>query len=113
MRDIEKRISFKCKILDLKNSYFPQAKFKIIKERLNFLKIRVIFQEKVFLDIYYNSSNDRIDFVLIKDGKRIFGYDNLGGWHKHPFENPFKHKRCKKPEIMDIFKEIRDIIAIL
>ena len=50
------------------------------------------------------------DFALIERGKRIFGCDNLGGWHIHPFRNPDEHERCEEPEIEDIFKTVRNII---
>jgi hypothetical protein len=54
--------------------------------------------------------NDRTDFALIKNGKRIFGCDNLGGWHIHPLRNPDEHESCKEPEIEDIFKKVKNII---
>ena len=30
-------------------------------------------------------------FALIRQGKRIFGADNTGGWHTHPFHSPEQH----------------------
>jgi len=97
----------------MKTKYFPNSEIEILRERLNFLKLRIKFRERLYFDIYYNSSNDRIDFALIMEGKRTFGYDNLGGWHKHPVENPEMHKYCEKPDIEEVFREIRDIISDL
>jgi len=32
-------------------------------------------------------------FALIQNDGRIFGADNTGGWHLHPFGDPEKHQR--------------------
>jgi hypothetical protein len=96
---IEKREKFRSRVESLRDKYFPQSNLRIINERMNFLKMRIFFREELFLDIYYNSMNDRTDFALIEHGKGIFGCDNLGGWHIHPFNNPDRHESCKEPEI--------------
>jgi hypothetical protein len=46
----------------------------------------------------------RLDFTTIKDDQRIFGYDNAGGWHYHPVENPDSHEPCPKPTLGEIFE---------
>jgi hypothetical protein len=60
-----------------KDRLFPTSKLMIIRERMNFLKLRLELKENVFIDIYFNAENGRKDFALISGGKRIFGYDNL------------------------------------
>ena len=32
-------------------------------------------------------------YALIDKGQRIFGADNTGGWHYHPFHDPTRHDR--------------------
>lgn len=110
---IEERDKFREKIEATKEQYFPHGELKILNERLNFLKIRISFKEGLFMDIYYNSANNRTDYALIEHGKRVFGCDNLGGWHIHPFENPQEHKRCDEPEIEEVFEMIMDVIERL
>lgn len=87
--------SFLEEIERVKSRFFPS---------LNLIIIRNLF------DTYYNAENDRKDFAIIYQGKRILGYDNLGEWHKHPFENPNSHLKCEEPEIEEIFREILDIL---
>jgi len=53
-----------------------------------------------------------IDFALIMEGKRTFGYDNLGGWHKHPVENPEMHKYCEKPDIEGFSEKLERLYPI-
>jgi hypothetical protein len=77
------------------------------------VKVRIELEEDILFDIYYNAENDRKDFAIIYKEKRILGYDNLGEWHKHPFENPNDHLKCEEPDIEEIFREIVDILGKL
>ncbi|MBI4745064.1 MAG: hypothetical protein HY786_00600 [Deltaproteobacteria bacterium] len=55
------------------------------------LKVRAVLNESIFIDVFYNAETCKYSFALIRDNKRIFGADNLRGWHIHPFENPDEH----------------------
>jgi hypothetical protein len=44
-----------------------------------------------FIDAFYNDRTDTLAFALIEHGTRIFGSDNAGGWHIHPFDDPERH----------------------
>lgn len=63
--------------------------------------------------VRYNARNERTDFALIKNNRRIIGYDNLKQWHYHPYEDPSKHIPCEKPSINTIFYEIRKVVDFL
>lgn len=52
------------------------------------ISIRVPLTVGNFIDIFYNRQSDRIAYALIESGNRIFGADNTGGWHIHPFDDP-------------------------
>jgi len=39
-------------------------------------KIRTVYNDNLFLDIYYNPHNNRYDISLIFNNKRILGWDN-------------------------------------
>ncbi|MGR3317701.1 MAG: hypothetical protein ACUZ8O_04405 [Candidatus Anammoxibacter sp.] len=43
------------------------------------LKAKVYLEENLFIALRYNARNERIDFALIHNNKRVFGYDNLKG----------------------------------
>jgi hypothetical protein len=45
-----------------------------------------------FIDAFFNEQTGTIAFALIQNDARIFGADNTGGWHLHPFENPETHQ---------------------
>ena len=49
----------------------------------------------------------------IKDNKRIFGYDNLGGWHYHPLNKLDEHVKCKEPSLKFVLKEMSAVIKAL
>ncbi len=74
------------------------------------LKVNLHFGERLFLAVRFNARNGRIDFALIRNEKRIYGCDNLGSWHYHPYENPAQHIPCEPPTI-DSF--IQDLHALL
>jgi len=102
--------SFLEEIERVKSRFFPSLNLIIIRKRINFIKVRIELEQDILFDTYYNAENDRKDFAIIYQGKRILGYDNLGEWHKHPFENPDSHLKCEEPEIEEIFREILDIL---
>ena len=55
------------------------------------INIRIDLTVAGYIDIFYNQESDRIAYALIRDGQRIYGADNTGGWHFHPFDNPAQH----------------------
>ena len=89
---------------------FPEASFAVVEKRKYLLKIRVGFSEKTFIDIFYNPKNDRTDFALMRNEQRIFGYDNLGGWHRHPAEDPQSHIPCDEPLIDQVLQEMKSLV---
>lgn len=72
-------------------------------------KANVYLGNDLFIAVRYNARNERTDFALIRNDKRIFGYDNLKEWHYHPFEEPENHIPCEKPSIARIISEIQKI----
>jgi hypothetical protein len=78
------------------------------------LKVRIFLKKKnVFIDVFFNSDTDRIAYALIMDNKRIYGADNTGGWHVHPFDNPKEHVKEEEIPFADFLKEVEDIFTKL
>ncbi|MGR3218247.1 MAG: hypothetical protein ACUZ8H_00330 [Candidatus Anammoxibacter sp.] len=73
------------------------------------LKANVHLEENLFIALRYNARNERIDFALIHNNKRVFGYDNLKEWHYHPYTNPAKHIFCESPSIDKIVSDIKEV----
>ncbi len=55
------------------------------------IKVRVELIDGYFIDAFFNEVSGRTAFALIEKGDRIFGADNAGGWHIHPFISPSDH----------------------
>ena len=59
----------------------------------NALRLRMIIDETLFIQVYANSKKNKCNFALISLGQRILGRDSEGGsWHQHPFEFPESHQ---------------------
>ena len=58
---------------------------------VTWLHLRAHLADGSFADAFYNEATGKTAFALIKSERRIFGADNTGGWHWHPFETPDSH----------------------
>ncbi|MBI4379361.1 MAG: hypothetical protein HY578_09725 [Nitrospinae bacterium] len=101
--DIE---DFLKELISLQHELLSGYRIDIVYKRIDKISLRIPIISTLFIDIYANTDTKRYDFSLIKDNKRIFGYDNLGGWHYHPLNKPDNHIKCKKPSLRHILKEI-------
>ena len=64
--------------------------------------------EELFTEVYFNAENQRQSYALISKGQRVFGCDNLFGWHYHPQENPDQHNFCQiEPSLEEIFAQLK------
>jgi hypothetical protein len=86
---------------------FPAATLSVVERGKYRLKIRIELNTQTFIDIFYNPCNGRTDFALIHNDRRMFGYDNLGGWHRHSLEAPEAHTACDEPSVRQVFQEMR------
>jgi hypothetical protein len=92
----------------LKN-HFTGYKIQFLIRTPKSLKANIHLDKDLFIALRYNARNERIDFALIHNNQRIFGYDNLKEWHSHPYENPSRHNICDKPSIDKIISDIRKV----
>ena len=56
-----------------------------------FINLRIDLLAGGFVDAFYNEQTSTTAFALVRDGQRVFGADNTGGWHVHPFADPDQH----------------------
>lgn len=92
----------------LKN-HFTGYKIQFLIRTPKSLKANIRLDKNLFLVLRYNARNGRMDFALIQNNKRIFGYDNLKRWHYHPYENPSEHIICDKPSVDKIISDIKKV----
>jgi len=100
---------------EIKNAskkFFPLVMLQYDIVRNTHLHVRITFQQDLFIDIYANSETGRKDFALIHKNERIYGIDNLKGWHYHPFGEVGKHVPCEEPSVKEVFENMKNIIEI-
>ena len=83
----------------------------VLNRRFNFLKARIAIEKKLFIDVYCNVMNGRLSFALILEGERVFGYDKVKTWHRHPFEDSSQHVPCAEPTLEQVFSEMAEVIS--
>jgi hypothetical protein len=45
----------------------------------------------------------------VEHGRRIYGVDNLGGWHEHPLDRPEEHRPCAEPTLDSFLRVVQAI----
>ena len=103
--------AFQAKVQDLAGQYFPTSKPELQEANPLRLEMRIVLSSDLFIDIFYGVSKKRIDFALIKATERIFGIDNLNGWHRHPFGGVKRHEAIEEPTLEEVFSEIKSVTA--
>jgi hypothetical protein len=83
----------------------PGATVQRVDRTIIAVKLRVDLNEDRFIDVFFNSRSQRLDLAVIEHGRRLFGYDNLGGWHCHPPDSPDRHEPCAEPELESFVRE--------
>jgi hypothetical protein len=58
---------------------------------ITWLRLRSYLLDESFIEAIFNETTQKMAFARIKDGIRIFGADNTGGWHWHPQGMPDEH----------------------
>ena len=103
--------AFQAKVQNLALQHFSTSKLEFQEANALRLRMRIILSSNLFIDVFYGVSKERIDFALIKETERIFGIDNLNGWHRHPFGAVEQHQAIKEPTLEKIFSEIKSVTA--
>jgi hypothetical protein len=83
----------------------PSTVVQRVSRTIIAIKLRVDLGEHRFIDVFFNARNQRVDLAVIEHGERIFGYDNLGGWHRHPHDAPERHEACAEPSFETFIRE--------
>lgn len=90
--------------------FFPEAPLVVLEHFPFYGKVRINLDRDLFIEIRYNRNNQRSSYVLVENGKRVAGFDNLGGWHMHPKENPHAHRKVSVPTLDYIFVYFADMV---
>ncbi|MFH1562411.1 MAG: hypothetical protein ABIF11_03190 [Nitrospirota bacterium] len=102
--------NFLNQIKNIANEFSPNATIDYKIVRATHLYFRITINEDTLIDIYFNPDTERKDLSLIYKNERIYGFDNLKGWHYHPYKEPGKHISCEEPDVGDVLKEMKKIV---
>jgi len=104
---------FKSHVVYGLSNYIPHGQLEIDEMNPVRFKARYHVEASLFIDIFYAIRTGKISFAVIQKGERVFGVDNLGGWHCHPFGKPKDHKPIAKPLIEEIIGQCTTAIERL
>ncbi len=88
----------------------PGGDLEIAEMSIVRFKARYHIGMSLFLDIFYAIRTEKISFAVVQKGERVFGIDNLGCWHCHPFGKPENHKPIDEPSIEEIVSKCTSAI---
>jgi hypothetical protein len=79
------------------------------------LKGRVWIKGNRYVQVYFNEITGTTAFALIEKGQRIWGidFDNMRGWHVHPFGEADGHEMISEMNIEEIVKTLSDVLGRL
>ncbi len=98
---------FRDRIEKLSKTHFPDTEIQIREYSKFRIKLRLVLSVDLFVEIFYASQTGKASFALIEENERIFGIDNLGGWHRHPLGKSTNHVDIAKPELYEIFESLK------
>ena len=75
------------------------------------LKGRANLKSNRYLQVYFNELTGTVAFALIEKENRIWGidFDNMRGWHLHPFGDSENHRNMNEKSIEDIVQELSEV----
>ena len=82
-----------------------------IKTEVFILKGRANLEGNRYLQVYFNELTGTTAFALIEKEKRIWGidFDNMRGWHFHPFGKSESHRSISEKSVQDIVRELSEV----
>lgn len=93
--------------------YLPSSDVEVVEMNMLRYKVRIHIAASFFIDVFYAFRTQKVSFAVVQKGDRIFGIDNLHGWHNHPFDKPEDHIQIAEPSIEAIVGECTKIIKDL
>ena len=68
------------------------SRLDLLDQTASLIKARLYIAPELFIQVYRNDRFDSTNLVLIHNGQRLYGRDQLGGkWHRHNHTAPDRH----------------------
>ncbi len=93
--------------------FHPTCTIDVTEKNSFRLKARVWISLSIFMDVFYSVRTRKTSIAVILKGKRVFGIDNLGGWHVHPIRENQLHRPIEEPSLEDLFRKCLEATKIL
>ena len=106
MRRFERPSDFETALIEAAAAVLPSARVISIRRTMIAAKVRIDLGPTRFVDCFFNARNQRMDLSVIDGGVRVLGYDNLGGWHRHPWGRADEHEPCAAPTLDQVLREV-------
>jgi len=98
--------SLKCGVRSL--NIFPKIEPRIEIVRHTRVTIRFDLNDVTVVALFFREETERVDYALIVSDQRVFGIDNLDGWHIHPLGNPEAHESCDEMTPLEAIRRLRE-----
>lgn len=86
------------------------------EKRPGTIKLRIKLVSHLHISIYFNEDTGTLTSALIRQKKRIFGYDaypSYNIWHVHPLHDVENHKESEELSIEEIARLYSETLANL
>lgn len=98
---------FASRIIDVAAEYDFVEDYGIDVKEAAVLDARISLEDG-FISIYRNFETGKVAFAWIIDEERVYGADNTGGWHVHPFSNPEDHQNSSKVSLEEFMTKVSE-----
>lgn len=106
-------VSFSSLLHQAAQQVFPKASIRISVTHTTRLKAKIELGEDKYVDVFFREETQRFDYALIVASNRVFGLDNLRGWHCHPFGKTDQHVPCAEPTPKEALEQIEEVLNFI
>ena len=94
------------------------TRLDVLDQSVSLLKARLYISPELFVQVYRNDRFDTTNLVLIYNGRRIYGRDQLGGaWHRHTETGPNLHDTSAEGRhavnLAQFLNEVESVLAMM
>lgn len=92
------------------------TQFDIVKDYSLDIYENVIVKSRIYLDegfiqVYRNFDTEKTAFAWLIDQERVYGADNTGEWHIHPYQDSSKHVKSSPIKLEEFLKNVKTILS--
>jgi len=104
---------FRQSLLTALERHFPQAEVTLTESRGIVLSGRARLDAETLIAVYFNALTGKTSYALIRQDRRLAGYDNYKFWHYHPPEEIDRHEPCAEPTPEEAITELARVSRLL